>query len=166
MSLFSSDKKYPAFTLTELLVGMIVSGIVISTVWTAFHVVSELAQSSLSSETQVEEISFFKRSISTEFQNAQSVTKTEEGFSLLYPEPMPEVNYKFSAESVIRESNGRTDTFHVQTSGIVLENTGDLDVQDGARINGLKISVLVGEGKQDLILRRTLSSQEEMKSDD
>ncbi len=166
MSLFSSDKKYHAFTLTELLVGMIVSGIVISAVWTTFRVVSNLAQSSLSSVTQVEEISFFKRCFSTDFQNAQIVVWTEKGFSMSFGDREHDVKYNFLSEFVLREGAGRTDTFHAQISDVKSGSEYDSDNIEDVSICDMKCTILINGNKQELVLNRKLSSVDLMKIDD
>lgn len=165
MSWFSLNKRYPAFTLTELLVGMVASGIVLSAIWAAFHIVSRVAVSSLVSKTESEEVSLLKRCLAVEFNRSQHITAAEDGF-MLSADLADTIRYQFPGEFVLRRSGEQKDTFHVHASDLQLQNANGLLAEDEEGIETIQFTLVIDGIKQDILLKRTLSSLDLMKRND
>lgn len=166
MSSFSYGKAVHGFTLSELLIGMIISGIVISAVWAAIQVVSNLAQTSFSSRAQIEEVSFFKRCISSDFHRAEDIVESEDGVRMSFQYPVNDVKYRFTSEYVVRSGDGKTDSFHLQVFDISVFNSGGTDALNDGKIDELKCKVVICGAPQDLVISRTSTSRDKMSGDD
>jgi prepilin-type N-terminal cleavage/methylation domain-containing protein len=117
MKLFPIHKQLRAFTLLELLVGMILSGIVLTATFSAYHIITGQYETYRDKSEFDAEVSFFVSQLQSDFSNAKEITRISESeICFSYEKRM--LHYKFSEKQVLRTDFLRTDTFHVSVSAI------------------------------------------------
>ncbi len=110
-------KRLPAFTLLELLVGMILSGIVLTATFSAYRIITKQYESYRIRSVSDSEISFFVSQLQSDFSNAENITLVSENEIQLQTGGRM-LNYRFSEKNVLRNDFSAIDTFHVSVSGI------------------------------------------------
>jgi prepilin-type N-terminal cleavage/methylation domain-containing protein len=106
------NKKLKAFTLLELLVGMILSGIVLASTFTAYRIVTRQYETYRDKSISVTEVSFFVSQLEFDFMNASEIVLQSENKIQLQSEKRL-LQYLFSEKYVLRNDQERTDTFYV-----------------------------------------------------
>jgi hypothetical protein len=127
----------PAFTLLELLTGMIVSSIVVAAAFSAFHIVGK--QHSLYHERHESssEASYFCSMLRRDFARAEVIEHSNG--QLVCRTSQSSVNYKLLADAVLRSTTAHTDTFRVQVNRWQLGHTavpGHLALEAELTVNG------------------------------
>jgi prepilin-type N-terminal cleavage/methylation domain-containing protein len=110
-------KKFKAFTLLELLVGMILSGIVLTATFTAYRITTKQYETYSSKSKAITEISFFVSRLQADFSNATTIIQHSENSIQLQSEKRM-LEYRFTAATVLRNDFNRIDTFNVSVSGM------------------------------------------------
>ena len=107
-------KKLKAFTLIELLVAMSISGIVISSAYFCFSIVTNQMDSYRSSTGKVMDVILLK----TLLENDMAVfpfAENESDYDLeMSGTDGKKINYRFGNKFILREQNGAVDTLHVK----------------------------------------------------
>lgn len=102
MSTLRADRKLPAFTVLELLIGMIVSAIVLATMFSAYHIISQQA------------LNYSKRSA--------AYMMRSQLHSLLTRDVLCSDSVSFSAEEKLQcMDDGRTVLYQIQDTFVVRE---------------------------------------------
>ena len=110
-------KQFKAFTLLELLVGMILSGIVLTATFTAYRITTKQYETYSSKSKSITEISFFVSQLQADFSNATTIIQNSENtFQLQSGKRILE--YKFAAKNVLRNDFKQIDTFNVAVTGV------------------------------------------------
>ncbi|HET6990659.1 MAG TPA: type II secretion system protein [Bacteroidia bacterium] len=112
MKLFSRHKKLKAFTLLELLVGMILSGIVLTATFSAYRIITRQYETYCDKSETISELSFFVSQFQSDFSNATNITRISEN-EIQLQSGKRILDYKFSGKRVLRNDFSRTDTFNV-----------------------------------------------------
>ncbi len=110
-------KQLKAFTLLELLVGMILSGIVLTATFTAYRITTKQYETYREKSKSITEISFFVSQLQVDFSNATTITQHSENTIHLQSDKR-KLEYIFSAKHVLRNDFQQIDTFHVAVQGI------------------------------------------------
>jgi|SRR3954462_5248529 prepilin-type N-terminal cleavage/methylation domain-containing protein len=110
-------KKLPAFTLMELLIGMIISSIVISFGYMAYQLVNEQYLSYKTMKGKLMETTQFNTTFADDIDNAEIVS-SEENKIILRNKNAPELEYEFLPASIVRKRSELTDTFKIATTNI------------------------------------------------
>lgn len=117
MNSLRDSTKLTAFTLLELLVGMVVSGIVVGAVFTAFHIVSRQAINYENRVQVSQELSLFHSILSTDASAADSVYCEENQSLVLFSGKngtLTGIHYEFSGQYILRKNGGHIDTIRVE----------------------------------------------------
>jgi prepilin-type N-terminal cleavage/methylation domain-containing protein len=115
LSLF--HKKLKAFTLLELLVGMIVSGIVLTATFSAYKIVTGQYQAYRNRSASVSELSFFVSQMHSDFSNSSRVVRRS-GDNIQLKSEKGLIEYYFTEKYILRNDLLRIDTFKVSVTGI------------------------------------------------
>lgn len=112
-------KKLRAFTLMELLVGMVLSGIVVAACFTAYEVMAGRYGSYQRTNATIRDAAWLHGQLGKDFARAQLVTGTSEQIRLALP-GQGSVQYVFSSSFVLRKDSLVTDTFHLPSTEVSL----------------------------------------------
>jgi prepilin-type N-terminal cleavage/methylation domain-containing protein len=110
MKSFQLLKQFKAFTLLELLVGMILSGIVLTATFSAYHIITKQYEAYRDKTKSIAEFSFFVSQLQSDFSNATTILRISENEIRLQSEKKV-LEYEFSGKEVLRNDFFRTDTF-------------------------------------------------------
>jgi prepilin-type N-terminal cleavage/methylation domain-containing protein len=159
MNLSIPGKRYHAFTLIELMVGMIVSGIVLAAALSFLRIISLKVKAGEENKIQAEEMSFFYRTIYSDFKLATGVVKNNEEVEMNSKESS--VLYNFERDYITRKSESGSDTFHVTHS--IPEMTYDVNA---AEILSLQLHLQYNGITQEIFLTRSSDAGTKLTSDD
>ena len=106
-----------AFTLLELLVGMILSGIVLAATFTAYRVVTRQYETYRDKSKSITEVSLFVSQLEADVENAILITLGSEN-KINLQSAQRILEYRFSEKYVLRNDQSRTDTFAVSVKQI------------------------------------------------
>jgi prepilin-type N-terminal cleavage/methylation domain-containing protein len=110
-------KKLSAFTLIELLIGMIISSIVIGFGYAAYSLIYKQYLSYKQVKEKVVEITLFKQVLSTDMQQAAIISFSENTLSLLNKNKNP-LEYHFYDDFIVRKEKELSDTFKISASNV------------------------------------------------
>jgi type II secretory pathway pseudopilin PulG len=119
-SCWCADKKLPAFTLLELIVGMIVSVIVLAVIFSAYHIVVRQSEQFCSRSTGKRDLSLLHSTYTRDITSCDSVAIISADEVQCYL--LEKNNWHLSAtytsigEAVTRTSAARVDTFFTDSS--------------------------------------------------
>jgi prepilin-type N-terminal cleavage/methylation domain-containing protein len=117
MKSFAIHKQFRAFTLLELLVGMIVSGIVLTATFSAYRIITKQYENYRDKSESNSEVSFFASQLEFDFANSENIKFISENEIELRSEKRI-MDYRFSEKRILRNDFLRVDTFIVSVSGI------------------------------------------------
>lgn len=134
-------KTLNAFTLLELLVGMILSGIVLVATFTAYRVVTRQYETYRDKSQSVTEISFFISRLESDFANASKIISLSENKIQLQNEERS-FEYTFAAKYVLRSNSEKTDTFFVPVSAVrAYHKSGKINPETDSTLDELCITM-------------------------
>lgn len=110
-------KRFRAFTLLELLIGMILSGIVLTATFSAYRIITRQYETYCGKSESVCDLSLFVSQLQSDFSNATSIIRISENEIQLHSEKRI-LDYRFSEKRVLRNDLSRIDTFNVCVTGI------------------------------------------------
>jgi prepilin-type N-terminal cleavage/methylation domain-containing protein len=105
-------KKLKAFTLLELLVGMIISGIVIAAGFNAYRVISTQFKTYKETSAVYSSFSFFEAQFRQDFRNAKEISAENEN-SVQFISGEKKTGWRFNEKYALRNDRNETDTFFV-----------------------------------------------------
>jgi hypothetical protein len=151
-SSFTSGKKLHAFTLLELMAGMIASGIVITAIWTALHFVGARMQVNADAGRAGEEASLFYRVFAMEYERARTIIAEEDRVTFADSVSGKTICYSFYEDMVVRNDFIRTDTFIVAVRGLQSETAGE---EESKFLERISFTMVNGNSTQDVFLQRS-----------
>lgn len=150
-----------AFTLLELLVGMILSGIVLTATFTAYRLVTHQYETYCDKSRSIAEISFFSSRLEADFANANELTFIAENKIQLQAEKRL-TQYRFSEKYILRDDPGRTDTFYVSVSSTTAYHRSEKISTANSLLDELHITIAYEGKTQEKIYRSTKDPKAEI----
>lgn len=111
-------KKIAAFTLMELLIGMIISSIVISFGYMAYTLIYEQFLNFKKVKGTIMETTQLNTTFSRDIRHAEIISAEEENKLILLNKNEPELHYEFYPDFILRTRAELTDTFKVAATNI------------------------------------------------
>jgi prepilin-type N-terminal cleavage/methylation domain-containing protein len=140
MSTSKSIVKLKGFTLLELLIGLVVAGIVLSAIWSAYLIIMKRAALQQQAILKSEDVSLFSSRMMKDFYEADTLFLKGENVLVLSKQDST-VEYRIEAEYTLRSRNNHTDTFHVEARDVAIKNNSlKLDLQFNERLQTLSWS--------------------------
>jgi prepilin-type N-terminal cleavage/methylation domain-containing protein len=109
------NHKLKAFTIMEVTIALLVSGILIAIVYVAFAVVSNSYHAFLLKNGESADLAQLDLLLNRDFRKANLITKTDSG--LFLKNSNDSTNYILNSNYIVRK-NGITDTFKVKTTSV------------------------------------------------
>lgn len=110
-------KKLPAFTLMELLIGMIISSIVIGFGYATYALIYKQYLNYKSVKEQLVETVQLHAALSTDLRYSELISFRDDKLTF-YPKNAPELTYRFYDDWITRTDRELTDTFHIAVTDI------------------------------------------------
>ena len=110
-------RKIRAFTIIELVVVMILSGIIIGIVYSAYQIVSSQYENYRKANNQNTSMAVLTLLLNRDFSTAYSIKKEGERISF-FDQENKVCSYAFAEDFIIRSTNAVEDTFHIHTFNI------------------------------------------------
>jgi competence protein ComGF len=155
------DKSFKAFTILELLVGMILSGIVLTATFTAYRITTRQYESYGKKSVTMTELSFFVSQLESDFEKAKTITRNSENEIMLQSENS-KLEYRFPGNYVLRNNFYHIDTFHVAVSAVETFLQKEKINSDESVIDELHLFLDVEGKKEEKIYRKEISSKAEL----
>ncbi|CAN5882357.1 hypothetical protein BH11BAC7_BH11BAC7_16620 [soil metagenome] len=154
-------KQIKAFTLLELLVGMILSAIVLTATFNAYRIITRQYESYSKQSGTIKEVSFFVSQLQSDFENALTVIHVSENKIRLQSKDKL-LEYRFGEKYVLRDDLLQIDTFFVAIHAI---ETFIKDEKVNAENNEIdELHVLINsEGKTEIkIYKKEINPKSEL----
>ncbi|MEO5644575.1 MAG: prepilin-type N-terminal cleavage/methylation domain-containing protein [Bacteroidia bacterium] len=154
-------KEIKAFTLLELLVGMILSAIVLTATFNAYRIITQQYESYSKQSGTITEVSFFVSQLQSDFENALTVIHVSENKIRLQSKDKL-LEYRFGEKYVLRDDLLQIDTFFVAIHAI---ETFIKDEKVNAENNEIdELHVLINsEGKTEIkIYKKEINPKSEI----
>jgi type II secretory pathway pseudopilin PulG len=157
-------KTIPAFTLLELLVGMIVSGLVLAATFSAYRIVTrQYAQYCKTTESTVG-LSGFLSQLERDVANAtEAYALFENAVQLVHATRT--VDYRFSENYVLRSSAAHIDTFHVSVPAIHTFRKTEKASGENLRIDELRVVLRIDGKKEEKLFLLPQDARSELESE-
>ncbi len=110
-------KQFRAFTILELLIGMILSGIVLTATFSAYRIITHQYKSYCDKSETVSEVSSFVSQLQFDFSSATTIIRVSENEIRLQSEKRT-LEYSFSEKRILRNDLSKIDTFNISVSEI------------------------------------------------
>ena len=135
-------KQLKAFTLLELLVGMIISGIVVAASFNAYRIISAQFKNYSATAALYNNVSFFEAQLHSDFQRAGELKKTDvDALRLVWKNNT--IDWLFHEKYALRNDGTSTDTFFVAVSQAeMFFRTGKV-TEDDQPVTGLKLELKI-----------------------
>lgn len=141
-------KKFSAFTLLELLVGMIVSGIVLTATFSAYRIVSRQNLDYSARSKSATDLSFFVSRLAADFSAKGKVFQlTENEISIEQEKRI--LQYRFSEKNIFRSDGTHTDTFFVSAAAVKTFYENNEVAGENSEVDELRLSLITGEKKEE-----------------
>ncbi|MDQ3109895.1 MAG: type II secretion system GspH family protein [Bacteroidota bacterium] len=150
-----------AFTLLELLVGMILSGIVLTATFTAYRIITRQYESYNGKSAAITEVSFLVSQLQADFENAATLIYNSENRISLQSESRV-LEYRFREKYVLRNDLLRVDTFFVAVSGIETFMKSEKEESENSVIDELHIVMNLEGKKETKIYRKEINPKSEI----
>ncbi|MGL5892473.1 MAG: PulJ/GspJ family protein [Bacteroidia bacterium] len=148
--------KLPAFTLLELLVGMIISSIVLAAAFSAWNIVARQHALYRSRHDASTEASFFCSTLRHDFSRADVYNGNSDVLTLQLGNKT--LTYKNAPPVVLRNNGFQTDTFFVQVNRWTY-NTG---LSDSSGTASVQLEISVNSTPLPLLITRQRSAAEQL----
>jgi prepilin-type N-terminal cleavage/methylation domain-containing protein len=106
-----SRRKIRAFTLVEVIVTLVVSGVVVSLAGSSYYVVKKQFQHFELRNKKVLQVKQLNYLLSKDFKECNKVLKAQNSIEVVYKQ-RPNVSYSFGGKGIIRNQSSRQDTFY------------------------------------------------------
>ncbi len=150
-------RRLRAFTLMELLIGMIISSIVIAFGYSAYNLIYRQYLSYKSVKTKVVETMQLHNTMSNDFNNAEYITFDENKLKLSGNNTL--LMYNFIDSLVIRSVNETSDTFKLTTSTLQIKPVFNELTNNDTLINSLQLDVSVFDNKERFTFTKRYTAQ-------
>lgn len=111
--------KLKAFTLLELLVGMVISSLVIGFCVLGYLIINQQYLSYRFTKTAITDVVLMKTVITSDFNNSNKIHSENENELVIDNDSGQSISYRFTDEFIVREKEEITDTFKIATSNYV-----------------------------------------------
>lgn len=113
--------KIKAFTLMELLIGMIISAIVIAFCYSAYFIVSERLTSYRTSKAEINETMTLRALLYNELESCEFATYDSSSHKISFKKYNGSSEYTFSETCILRKVNEVLDTFKIKSTDLLIE---------------------------------------------
>jgi prepilin-type N-terminal cleavage/methylation domain-containing protein len=158
MNLSAFHKKIKAFTLLELLVGMILSGIVLTATFSAYRIVTSQYQSYRKKSETLSAFSFFISQFQADFSNATAIIHISENEIQLNSKKKI-LDYHFSEKYVLRNDLLRTDTFPVTVTEMETFRESEKIIPENEEADEIHLQMDFGGKKLEKIYQKSPSAE-------
>lgn len=145
-----------AFTLMELLVGMVISSIVIAFGYSTYAIIYKQYLSYKSVKTTVVETMQLHTTMSNDFNNAECITFGENKLKLSGPDKL--LMYNFIDSLVIRSEKEMSDTFQLAANDIQTTSVFNHGINNDTLINSLQFNISVFDNKEHFTFTKKYSA--------
>ena len=112
-------QKIKAFTLLELLVGMIISSLVIGFCFMSYFIIYKQYLNYRTTKQVISDVVLLNTVICSDFTKSNRITAVNENELILDYENKQVINYHFTPEFIIRKADETTDTFKINSSNCI-----------------------------------------------
>lgn len=158
MKSFAPPKSLAAFTLLELLVGMILSGIVLTATFSAYHIITRQYEIYTVKSEADAEVSFFVSQLQFDFAHADHIVRISE-YEIQLQSEKRLLEYGFSEKRVLRNDFSRMDTFNVSVSSLETFWKSEKQNASDAQVDELHVKLNVSGEKIEKIYLKTKSAK-------
>jgi len=151
-------KKLHAFTLMELLVGMVLSGLVVGAAFTAYEITAKQYGSYQRMNAGIRETAWLHGQLGKDFGRAKLVSGSRENLKLNFPAG-GSVQYRFDDHIVLRRDSFVTDTFRVNIKDVQLLLAGKTITGAQQPIDELRIEAELNEEPEQLFFIKTYPAE-------
>jgi|GEM_PF-2525997 len=152
--------KIPAFTILEMMIGMLISSIVIVMVYTALMIFNSQWQGYQLKSNKRSEFLLFNKVIEKDFLNADAISDSAENWVLnIYFGPKNRIQYRFEDAFILRTAWEKSDTFYLKASIKIIRYQDD-NIKLVRSVSG---SVVLNKVEIPFILDKIYTAQELMK---
>jgi len=138
-------KKISAFTLLELLIGMIISSIVIGFCYTGYSIIYKQYLNYLIIKENISNTMQFNSILNTDFTTASSIIFETDKLILDF-KSAPQLQYDFRQNYILRKTSDVTDTFMLSALNLVPKYNIENDQQPFLIVNDFSFdAVILGE---------------------
>jgi prepilin-type N-terminal cleavage/methylation domain-containing protein len=109
-------KKIKAFTLMELIIGMIIGSIVVGFCYTGYRMILKQYLDFKKTKTEIGETMQFNTALRNDFVNAQTISYNENHLVML--NDSSKIEYEFAETFILRDVKDVSDTFHLKPKEI------------------------------------------------
>jgi prepilin-type N-terminal cleavage/methylation domain-containing protein len=155
--------KLKAFTLLELLIGMIVSGIVMSAIFAALNIVHRQQLSYEKTSEKNRQLSFFLSTFNTDFAESRNMNCPGEN-EVIFSSPSKNITYDFHSLYALRKSE-ETDTFFVSVPELKALKNSEV-VGEGLPADELQLSIEISDKKELFELKKFPDAKTKLEEDD
>jgi prepilin-type N-terminal cleavage/methylation domain-containing protein len=160
-----NPKRLRAFTLLEVLVGMVVSGIVIAATFSTFRIVSGQVLQYQKQTAKSADLSLFASQFTADFTNAEKIIHQAEK-EVLLKQRVRSIRYQFLPAFISRSDADHTDTFFVAVSSAAFFLKGEKSEDDNALLDEIKFRFRVGEESFEQVYAHKYAAQEVMREEE
>lgn len=154
MKLFMPHNQLKAFTLLELLVGMILSGIVLTATFTSYKIITSQYNNYRDRSKSVTELSFFTSQLEADFSNAKTVLRISENeIELTSTEHI--LKYRFTGKYVLRNDLTRIDSFNVAITRLECFKKAEPVTTENAEADEIHLQINIDEKNEEKIYLKT-----------
>lgn len=139
-------KTIKAFTLLEMMIALVLSSIVFSISFVCYSMILKQFLNYKHSSTLIQEAGQLQTTLQTDFFNSQLIQYNDITATFIFFE-RPSVKYLFVKDFVLRESNNRTDTFHVLVGKPEVRYELNL-LRENSLVNDLRLNLKVAEADE------------------
>lgn len=157
-------KQLKAFTLLELLVGMIISGIVVAASFNAYRVISAQFKSYKITAALYNSFSFLEAQLHSDFKRANELHQTDE-HSIRMNFREQTINWQFNEKYALRNDGTSADTFFVGVSRAEMFYKAEKVTEDEQRVTELKLKLKIGGHSSEIDCKKEEAADMEIKTE-
>jgi Tfp pilus assembly protein PilW len=139
-------QKIKAFTLLDLLVGMIISSLVIGFCFMSYFIIYKQYLNYRTTKQVISDVVLLNTVISSDFIRSNKITTGNENELILDNETKQVINYHFTPEFIIRQTGETVDTFKINSSNCIPVYVTDMENEKLSLLTGFSFdSNVLGE---------------------
>lgn len=140
-------KQLKAFTLLELLVGMILSGIVLTATFTSYKIITTQHNNYRDRSKSITELSFFTSQLEADLSNAKTVLFIS-GNEIQLAAPEHILKYSFTEKYILRNDLSRIDSFNVSITRLECFKKSEPVTTENTEADEIRLQINM-EGKKE-----------------
>jgi type II secretory pathway component PulJ len=134
----TNKNKLPGFTLADVLVGMLISSIVLTSAYSGFERISVLFRSFKKNNEKIHDLTLFNRLLVQDFSRCNYISGESNAIRCIYNDR--EVDYTFSETYVLRKYS-RVDTFNLGVKNVSMIPLSEEDYFSAPVISECKLQL-------------------------